>query len=282
MTIIFLEFLLKCYQIAHSKGKPASIVAEMVSNLVSEEENPEAVVLINILKSSERELSSFDVLQQGVDVKPTEKMIRMSIESCKEEIKNNTTNAPLAKLQLSSNFELLHDRGLATSEDYDFYFDLSEGAVSEDVLKSALEKNKKDPKLWSRLMALKVNEFLDLKIKKKEQAGEIMELFDEAISNIPTSESLPIWSLLIDFSVGYFGKNEIEKVFSRAITKTNGIVCGELKSIRLKYVKTVHGEGSEEYRKEYETLARKPPTSISFHLDYINGLEKLNVSLLSV
>jgi len=276
------EFLLKCYQIAHSKGKSGSVAAEMVCGLVSDEENPEAAILINILKNSERELSNFDLIQQGVDSKPTEKIIRMSIDICKEEIKNNTPNSSLAKLQLSSNFELLHDKGLATSEDYNFYFDLNDGIVSENILKSALEKNKKDPKLWSRLMALKVDEFLSLKVKKSDKAEEIMKLFDEAISDVPTSESLPIWSSLIDFSVGYFNKNEIEKVFNRAITKTNGSVCGELKSIRLQYVKTVYGENSELYKKEYESLARKPPTSISFHLDYINGLEKMNAELKTI
>ncbi|KAE9555548.1 hypothetical protein FO519_001219 [Halicephalobus sp. NKZ332] len=276
------EFLLKCYQIAHSKGKPGLKVAEMVEELISEEQDSEAAVLINVIKNSERELSNFDLLQQGVEMKTSEKMIRMSLEICKEEIEKNGQNSSLAKLQASRNLESLHDQGLANINDYDFYFELNDGVIPEDMLTAALKKNKKDSKFWSRLVAVKVDEFLDSERKDEEKAEEIMKIFDEAISNISSTESLPIWSSLIDFSVGYFPQDEIEQVFKKAITKTNGKVCGELKSIRLKYVKKVFGEKSEEYRKEYEVLAVSPPTSVSFHLDYIDELGKGNAELKTI
>uniref|UniRef100_A0A7E4V077 Signal recognition particle subunit SRP68 n=1 Tax=Panagrellus redivivus TaxID=6233 RepID=A0A7E4V077_PANRE len=272
------EFLLKAYLELRKYGSIVEKATEFVVEQFETVENvKEEKKIVEIIQDWPQEFNMLDAYLEAAKKVKTPRMYRLTAEVAKKEFESTADDR--AKSVLIAQLEKLHKLGEAEQSDYDWLsanLDATDEATA-NVFSAMLENTPTNASMWEKVLSYHVNKHID--DAKSTDSEKVMALFDDALEKVHNDESLPIWRLLIDFTINKFPAAVVDAAFKRALLQTRDVVHAEIKEIRLNYIKTAYPNDMEKYEDEYKNLARTRPTSIHMHLDYaatVSDPEKKN------
>uniref|UniRef100_H3CC45 UTP6 small subunit processome component n=1 Tax=Tetraodon nigroviridis TaxID=99883 RepID=H3CC45_TETNG len=206
-----------------------------------------------------REERCCQVYEEGVKTVHTEPMWLCYVAFCSERLKRKTNVQELKDKRRSRLLGVLqraHDCSLLKEECYTKWVQMllesgdEEGAAG--VAGAATERYGRSVAAWS----------LPLQTLVRLDSGDMSQLFQDALSHVHPQESLPLWQMLVQWSVAKQHPDQTEGVFKRALLSSVPAVSMEMKERYLDW--SYSAGGYKKARKTFKSLQENRPLSKAF------------------
>ncbi|XP_053187162.1 U3 small nucleolar RNA-associated protein 6 homolog [Scomber japonicus] len=206
-----------------------------------------------------REERCCQVYEEGVKSLHTEPMWTCYAAFCLERLKRKTNVQELKENRqerLLGVLQLAHDSSLLKEDYYKKWLQilLSSGDVegAASVAMAATQRYNQSVSTWT----------LSLQTLMQLGSGDVGRLFQDAFKHINPKESLPLWQLLVQWSVANQSPEETEAVFKRGLLSTVAAVAMEMKESYLDW--SYSTGGYKKARRTFTSLQESRPFSKAF------------------
>ncbi|XP_061687228.1 U3 small nucleolar RNA-associated protein 6 homolog [Syngnathoides biaculeatus] len=219
-----------------------------------------------------REVQCCQVYEKGLETIDTEPMWTSYVAFCLERAKRKTNVQELKdkrRERLVGVLQRAHDSSLLKEDYYKNWLDVTlasgdaEGAAHVAV--EATRRYSQSVSAWSTALQTLVQLGKD----------DVGRLFQDALAHVPPKESLPIWRLLVQWSVANQNPGETEAIFKRGLLSAVAPIAMEMKE---RYVDWSYSTGGyKKARKTFTSLQENRPLSKPFFTKMIQ-IEKEQAS----
>ncbi|XP_061536611.1 U3 small nucleolar RNA-associated protein 6 homolog [Phycodurus eques] len=206
-----------------------------------------------------REVQCCQVYEQGLENINTEPMWTSYVAFCLERVKRKTNVQELKdkrRERLLGVLQRAHDSSLLKEDYYKNWLQImlssgdAEGAAGVAI--AATRRYSQSVSAWSTALQTLVQLGKD----------DVGRLFQDALTHIHPKESLPIWRLLVQWSIANQNPEETEAIFKRGLLSAVAAVAMEMKE---RYVDWSYATGGyKKARKTFTSLQENRPLSKPF------------------
>ncbi|XP_005993819.1 U3 small nucleolar RNA-associated protein 6 homolog [Latimeria chalumnae] len=208
---------------------------------------------------AQKEERCYVVYEEAVSSLPTEAMWKYYIAFCLERLKRKTNNKELKQKRqerVLAVFNKAHESNLLSEalfkEWLQLLLGLNQSEKAADVAVVATRCFSQSVEMWQA----------SLKVLIELKRDDVCKMFEEAFSQIKTKESLPLWTLLVEWNEGMNRPEETEAAFQRAIHSPIPIISVTMKEKYLDWA--FRTGGYKKAKKVFTSLHESRPFSLDF------------------
>ncbi|NXX48393.1 UTP6 protein, partial [Tricholaema leucomelas] len=214
---------------------------------------------MKVSEMTQREERCCAVFEEAVGAVPTEDMWKCYIAFCLERYNRKTNSAELKQKRLEralSVFDKAHELSLLPEAFYKPWLQLLlEFSCSEKAAEVA-EAATKHFSLSVEAWQMRLQVLIQLK------SDDVPQCFEEAIKHMKSKETLPLWTLWVEWSEGTNSKEDTEALYQRSLHDTTPAESVTMKEKYLDW--TYRNRGYKKVKKVFTSLCENRPFSIDF------------------